>query len=248
MMNFTLITALILCSISWISVSASESQTVNVQPGEEASLLCSKTFESDSVALWFRVVNRTKASSISTMTSSTNEPVYFDGFKNGKFEMGSNTSAVSLKIKRVDFSDSGLYFCGFYTAGRTILSVIHLNVEAECDRITMLTSVILGGLTVFLVMVIVGLVVKNRKLQTAECDRITMLMSVILGGLTVFLVMVVIGLVVKNRKLQTAASEEQNPQQRENLGSDELNYAAVNFCPKGRRREVEPNVVYSATR
>ncbi|XP_044039075.1 uncharacterized protein LOC122869815 isoform X2 [Siniperca chuatsi] len=218
MMNFTLITALILCSISWISVSASESQTVNVQPGEEATLLCSKTPESDSLALWFRVVNRTKASSISTMISSTSSPVYFDGFQNGKFEMGSNTSAVSLKIKTVDFSDSGLYFCGFYTAGRSILSVIHLNVEGSDESQEDVDT-------------------KSK----SECDRITMLMSVILGGLTVFLVMVVVGLVVKNRKLQTAASEEQNPQQRENLGSDYLNYAAVNF-------EVEPNVVYSATR
>ncbi|XP_044039093.1 uncharacterized protein LOC122869824 [Siniperca chuatsi] len=225
MMNFTLITALILCSLSWISDSASESQTVNVQPGEEASLLCSKMSESDSVALWFRVVNRTKASSISTMTSSASERHYFDGFQNGKFEMGSNTSTVSLKIKRVNFSDSGLYFCGFNTAGRTVLSVIHLNVEGSEESQEDV----------------------DGKSKT-ECDRITMLMSVILGGLTVFLVMVVVGLVVKNRKLQTAASEEQNPQQRENLGSDELNYAAVNFCPKGRRREVEPNVVYSATR
>ncbi|XP_044039076.1 uncharacterized protein LOC122869815 isoform X3 [Siniperca chuatsi] len=192
MMNFTLITALILCSISWISVSASESQTVNVQPGEEATLLCSKTPESDSLALWFRVVNRTKASSISTMISSTSSPVYFDGFQNGKFEMGSNTSAVSLKIKTVDFSDSGLYFCGFYTAGRSILSVIHLNVEGSDESQEDVDT-------------------KSK----SECDRITMLMSVILGGLTVFLVMVVVGLVVKNRKLQTAASEEQNPQQRE---------------------------------
>ncbi|XP_044039077.1 uncharacterized protein LOC122869815 isoform X4 [Siniperca chuatsi] len=195
MMNFTLITALILCSISWISVSASESQTVNVQPGEEATLLCSKTPESDSLALWFRVVNRTKASSISTMISSTSSPVYFDGFQNGKFEMGSNTSAVSLKIKTVDFSDSGLYFCGFYTAGRSILSVIHLNVEGSDESQEDVDT-------------------KSK----SECDRITMLMSVILGGLTVFLVMVVVGLVVKNRKLQTAASEEQNPQQREIVG------------------------------
>ncbi|XP_044039078.1 uncharacterized protein LOC122869815 isoform X5 [Siniperca chuatsi] len=194
MMNFTLITALILCSISWISVSASESQTVNVQPGEEATLLCSKTPESDSLALWFRVVNRTKASSISTMISSTSSPVYFDGFQNGKFEMGSNTSAVSLKIKTVDFSDSGLYFCGFYTAGRSILSVIHLNVEGSDESQEDVDT-------------------KSK----SECDRITMLMSVILGGLTVFLVMVVVGLVVKNRKLQTAASEEQNPQQRERI-------------------------------
>ncbi|XP_044039094.1 uncharacterized protein LOC122869825 isoform X1 [Siniperca chuatsi] len=225
MMNFTLITALILCSLSWISVSASESQTVNVQPGAEATLLCSKTSESESLALWFRVVNRTKASSISTMTRSASKPLYLDGFKNGIFEMGSNTSTVSLKIKRVNFSDSGLYFCGFNAEGWTILSVIHLNVEGSDESHEDV----------------------DRKSKT-ECDRITMLMSVILGGLTVFLLMVIVGLVVKNRKLQTAASEEQKPQQRENLGTDELNYAAVNFCPKGRRREVEPNVVYSATR
>ncbi|XP_044039074.1 uncharacterized protein LOC122869815 isoform X1 [Siniperca chuatsi] len=232
MMNFTLITALILCSISWISVSASESQTVNVQPGEEATLLCSKTPESDSLALWFRVVNRTKASSISTMISSTSSPVYFDGFQNGKFEMGSNTSAVSLKIKTVDFSDSGLYFCGFYTAGRSILSVIHLNVEGSDESQEDVDT-------------------KSK----SECDRITMLMSVILGGLTVFLVMVVVGLVVKNRKLQTAASEEQNPQQRENLDSDDLKDAALTLYStaiRSRRpaseREVEAHVIYAASR
>ncbi|XP_044039090.1 uncharacterized protein LOC122869823 isoform X1 [Siniperca chuatsi] len=225
MMNFTSITTLIICSISWISVSASESQTVEVQPGKEATLLCTNVSKSTGVATWFRLVNRSMASCISTMTSSASNPFYCDGFSNKTFEMSSNTSTVSLKIKTVDFSDSGLYFCGFYTAGRTILSVTHLNVEGSDESHEDV----------------------DRKSKT-ECDRITMLMSVILGGLTVFLVMVVVGLVVKNRKLQKAASEEQNTQQHENLGSDELNYAAVNFCPKGRRREVEPNVVYSATR
>ncbi|XP_044039071.1 uncharacterized protein LOC122869812 [Siniperca chuatsi] len=232
MMNFTSITTLIICSISWISVSASESQTVNVQPGEEASLLCSKTSESDSVTLWFRVVNRTKASSISTMITSTSSPVYFEGFQNGKFEMGSNTSTVSLKIKTVNFSDSGLYFCGFNTAKRTILSVIHLNVKGSDESHEDV----------------------DRKSKT-ECDRITMLMSVILGGLTVFLVMVVVGLVVKNRKLQTAASEEQNPQQRENLDSDDLKDAALSLYStsiRNRRpaseREVETHVIYAASR
>ncbi|XP_044039091.1 uncharacterized protein LOC122869823 isoform X2 [Siniperca chuatsi] len=224
MMNFTSITTLIICSISWISVSASESQTVEVQPGKEATLLCTNVSKSTGVATWFRLVNRSMASCISTMTSSASNPFYCDGFSNKTFEMSSNTSTVSLKIKTVDFSDSGLYFCGFYTAGRTILSVTHLNVEGSDESH------------------------EDVDRKSKKCDRITMLMSVILGGLTVFLVMVVVGLVVKNRKLQKAASEEQNTQQHENLGSDELNYAAVNFCPKGRRREVEPNVVYSATR
>ena len=36
----------------------------------------------------------------------------------------------------------------------------------ECDETTKLTSVILAGLTVFLVMVIIGLLVKVRKLKT----------------------------------------------------------------------------------
>ncbi|XP_044039073.1 uncharacterized protein LOC122869814 [Siniperca chuatsi] len=231
MMNFTLITALILCSLSWISVSASESQTVNVQPGEEAMLLCSKTPESDSLALWFRVVNRTKASSISTMIRSKSKPLYLDGFKNGKFEMGSNTSAVSLKIKRVNFSDSGLYFCGFNTAGRTVLSVIHLNVEGSEES------------------------QEDVDRQSKKSDGIAKLMSVILGGLTVFLVMVVVGLVVEIRKLQTAASEEQKPQQRENLDSDDLKDAALSLYStsiKNRRpaseREVETRVIYAASR
>ena len=34
----------------------------------------------------------------------------------------------------------------------------------------------------------------------------------------------------------------------QNLGSDDLNYAAVTFCQKAKRRAVEPNVVYAATR
>ncbi|GLD57224.1 uncharacterized protein AKAME5_002987900 [Lates japonicus] len=100
-------------------------------------------------------------------------------------------------------------------------------------------SVILGGLTVFLALVIVGLVVKIKKLQKV--------------------------LVFKIRKLHTAHKERHNPQHSEtqlcemshlqNLGSDDLNYAALSFLPKAKRsrrppseRELEPNVVYAASR
>ncbi|KAL7374701.1 hypothetical protein ABVT39_005731 [Epinephelus coioides] len=338
----------------WISVSAADSQTVEVQSGKEVSLTCSK--KTDTPTVWFRVVNRTKASWISTMMSSSNAPSYCDECQSGKFKMSSNNSTASLKMKTVAVSDSGLYFCVVYSRGQTFFTTIHLNVE-ESDDVTKLMSVILGGLTAVLLTVIIGLVVTIRKLQKgwisvsaadsqtvevqsgkevsltcskktdsptvwfrvvnrtkaswistmmsssnapsycdgcqsgkfemssdtlkmktvavsdsglyycvvyssgetifttihlnvedSESDDVTKLMSVILGGLTAVLLTVIIGLVVKIRKLQKAASEEQNPPQHENPGSDDLNYAAVNFCQKGRRREVEQNVVYSSTR
>ncbi|XP_049425502.1 uncharacterized protein LOC125884485 isoform X5 [Epinephelus fuscoguttatus] len=221
MMKCSLITALIICSLGWISVSAADSQTVEVQSGKEVSLTCSE--KSDSPTVWFRVVNRTKASWISTMMGPNNVPSYCDGCKNGAFEMSSNKSAASLKMKKVNVSDSGLYFCVAFTQ-KTVFSTTHLNVEGsdephdDVDR------------------------------KPKKSDDVTKLMSVILGGLTAVLLTVIIGLVVTIRKLQKAASEEQNPPQCENPGSDDLNYAAVNFCQKGRRREVEQNVVYSSTR
>ncbi|XP_078020471.1 uncharacterized protein LOC144459753 [Epinephelus lanceolatus] len=211
MMKCTLITALIICSLGWISVSAADSQTVEVQSGKEVSLTCSK--KSDSPTVWFRVVNRTKASWISTMLGSNNVPSYCDGCQSGKFEMSSDT----LKMKTVAVSDSGLYYCVVYSSGQTFFTTTHLNVE--------------------------------------ESDDVTKLMSVILGVLTAVLLTVIIGLVVTIRKLQKAASEEQNPPQRENLGSDDLKDAAVSlYLPTVRnrrpasQREVETHVIYAARR
>ncbi|XP_042258273.1 uncharacterized protein LOC121890072 [Thunnus maccoyii] len=218
MRSFILITALLLCSLSWITVSVSESQTVEVRPGEEVTLQCSNMSRTPTHTYWSRLVKRTKISCISSMYRSDNDAEYCDGFQNGKFKMSSNVSTVSLKITQVDLSDSGLYFCGFYMDGRTVLKVIDLKVQEKSDGITNLLRVVLGGQTVLLVMIIIGLVVKIRKLQTAP-------------------------------------NEEQNTPQSENLGSDNLNYAALSFNPKPKRirrpasgREVEPNVIYAATR
>ncbi|XP_018550554.1 uncharacterized protein LOC108896017 isoform X2 [Lates calcarifer] len=198
---------------------------MNAQPGQEVTLQCSNISKHETTTSWFRLVNRTKASCISVMIRSNGSPSYCNEIKTGKFEMSTNISTVSLKISHVDVSDSGLYFCGFRIDGHIIYSVIQLNVGGgdESHRQE-----------------------KDRKSE-AECDGITKLTSVILGGLTILLVMVIIGLVAC-RKLQMAAKEEKNSPRHENLGSDDLNYAAVTFCPKQRRGEVEPNVVYSATR
>ncbi|XP_053199907.1 uncharacterized protein LOC128384382 [Scomber japonicus] len=79
--------------------------------------------------------------------------------------------------------------------------------------------------------------------------------TVILVGVMVFLIIVIMALLVKIRKLRTAQNEGQNPQHSENLGSDDLNYAALSFHPKAKTRrrpasdrELETNVIYAATR
>uniref|UniRef100_A0A669DLA5 Ig-like domain-containing protein n=1 Tax=Oreochromis niloticus TaxID=8128 RepID=A0A669DLA5_ORENI len=126
-MNFIFITALSLCSFWGISISASDFQTVEVQPGEDVTLKCTNNSKWVSLTFWFRLVNSTTVSCISLSLTSKREVKYSDGFQNGKFEMTTNISTLFLKIKRVDQSDSGLYFCGFYD-GRLLFSVMHLNV------------------------------------------------------------------------------------------------------------------------
>ncbi|KAL7374510.1 hypothetical protein ABVT39_001997 [Epinephelus coioides] len=194
----------------WISVSVSE--TVEVNSGENVTLLCSNMSKHESVTFWFRLVQKTKISCISVMFRSDSKAQFCEGIQERKFEMRSNMSTLSLKIKQVNSSDSGLYFCGFYANGRPSFRVTRLNIKEDSDGIAELSSVILGALTVVLVMVIIFLVVKNRKRQTAN-------------------------------------EEEQKPEQSQKVGSDDVNYAAVTFrTTRAKRKELEPNVVYAATR
>ena len=116
----------------WISVSGSESHTVEVRTGDEVTLLCSNLSTSPTQTDWFRVVNRTKPHCIASMYGSDGKVSFCDGFQNGKFEMSSNVFTVFLKIKQVDLSDSGLYFCGFYIKTHTVISTAtYLNVQGK---------------------------------------------------------------------------------------------------------------------
>uniref|UniRef100_A0A3P9BII8 Ig-like domain-containing protein n=1 Tax=Maylandia zebra TaxID=106582 RepID=A0A3P9BII8_9CICH len=153
MRSFVLITALIFCSLSWISVSGSEFQTVEVQSGEEVTLQCSNISRSSTHTEWFRVVNRATLSCIASMYGSNGQALFCDGFQNGKFNMTSNNVAVFLQIKPVDLSDAGLYFCGFFLDYYIIISTrVELRIQGD---------IILAGLTGLLSIVVIVLVLKN---------------------------------------------------------------------------------------
>ncbi|XP_056225819.1 uncharacterized protein LOC130164855 [Seriola aureovittata] len=198
MKTFTLITALLLCSFNWISVSMSQSQTGDV------TLHCSNLSSYNSLTFWLRLVNKTNVSCISVLIRSGSKIEYCDGYQSRKFEMSSNISTVFLKIKQVDLSDSGLYFCGFYTSGRPIFSVTFISLKGSDRSDDDVDSKSQSKIS--LIVQIVSLV------SSHQMEKLT---SLILGGLTVFLVMVIIGLVVKIRKLQKGEDEEKDPQRRE---------------------------------
>uniref|UniRef100_A0A3B4V5M1 Ig-like domain-containing protein n=1 Tax=Seriola dumerili TaxID=41447 RepID=A0A3B4V5M1_SERDU len=138
MKSFILISALLLC---WISVSVSQSQTVEVQPGGDVTLLCSNISSFPAFTFWSRLYNKTNIGCISSI---------------------SNMSTIFLIIKQVGLSDSGLYLCGVHVDGHAILTVIDLIVQGRFW--------LSFAETVFL-MVIIGLVVKYRKLQTAHNEE-----------------------------------------------------------------------------
>ncbi|XP_007555868.1 uncharacterized protein LOC103140590 isoform X2 [Poecilia formosa] len=150
MENFMQITAILLCSQSWIC----ESLTVEVHPGEDITLFCSNLSSSPTQTDWFRVINGTKPSCISSMYGP-----------------------------EVDLMDSGLYFCGFYIKKHTVVgSATELIIKAHedskdeedsdnkkaADQLMDLMPGILGALTALLSVTVVVLAVKNRRLERAS--------------------------------------------------------------------------------
>lgn len=111
-----------------------QSQTVEVWPGEDATLLCANFSSSPTQIIWFRLVNQTQAHCILSIYISTDPISFCNGVKHEKFEVTSNISTVFLKIKYTDLSDFGLYFCGFY-CGRhqVIVNSTYLKVHGKND-------------------------------------------------------------------------------------------------------------------
>ena len=105
---------------------------MKVQSGQDVTLQCKNTFKYASDSVWYRIVNSTKLVCISSVTKSDLSTLkYCDGLQSGKFEMSTNISTVSLKIKQVDLSDSGLYYCGIYTKDLPVFTEICLNIEGK---------------------------------------------------------------------------------------------------------------------
>eukprot|EP00066_Takifugu_rubripes_P011159 XP_003979625.1 PREDICTED: uncharacterized protein LOC101072975 [Takifugu rubripes] len=235
MKRLDLFTAL-LCSLSWIFISGSGPETVEVRQGEDVTLACSNTSTEQSQSIWFRLVNRTKPNAIASMFIPTQKALICPGFDKTKFEMTSNISTLFVHIMRADLSDSGLYFCGIYTHKCIELSAVtFLNVtqfqDGEDDKLNDLNE------------------------SQNQCSDSSPKLNIILSGLCILLTIIIIALAFKVKNLKSAVRNVPQQEAIKDLGLDNINYAALTFRPKPKRNltrasksEQEPTVIYAATR
>uniref|UniRef100_A0A096LV89 Ig-like domain-containing protein n=1 Tax=Poecilia formosa TaxID=48698 RepID=A0A096LV89_POEFO len=162
----------------WISVSGFQFHVSVAQPGAEVTLRCSNMSTYRSQVFWFKLDDG-PLGCISSMLNAESAPSWYDPFQPEKFTMRSDSANVSLRIKPLDVNDSGLYFCGHYfDAFPAVFTATYLKVEEisvdsseEPDGPDSLLNWILGGIIIFLVIVIFGLNVKIRILYS---DRKTL--------------------------------------------------------------------------
>uniref|UniRef100_A0A3P9N1D8 Ig-like domain-containing protein n=1 Tax=Poecilia reticulata TaxID=8081 RepID=A0A3P9N1D8_POERE len=230
---FTPLRTLLMC---FISVSVCQFHTVSVRPAEDVTLMCSNFSKFFSHVFWFKMNSSPNASRISAMLSAESNVSLSDGFHFSKYNMTSNITNLFLKIKEVNFSDSGLYFCGQYvTAGEApvpaVFTATHLQVEGKMDFIDFIDAAFYVS------------------------DRLLNLPRMILGCVAVFLTVVIVALVVKIRTIQNGQAERTNLQPSENLDPDGLNYEVLHIRPKAKNKRrpadeknLKDNVLYAATR
>uniref|UniRef100_A0A3P9Q695 Immunoglobulin domain-containing protein n=1 Tax=Poecilia reticulata TaxID=8081 RepID=A0A3P9Q695_POERE len=149
------------CYFSWVAVSVCLFQTVTVQTHEEVTLRCVNLSWIAGHIFWFKLADGANVSRISSMSTSEAVPSFFDEFHQGRFTMRSNVTNIFLDIKQVEVNDSGLYFCGFYAEDFPgVFSATYLHVEGKIiEEPDNLMNWILGGVVIFLAMVIISLLV-----------------------------------------------------------------------------------------
>ncbi|RVE60249.1 hypothetical protein OJAV_G00179070 [Oryzias javanicus] len=151
-------------------LSVSEFVSRGSNGGGEVSLLCSNLSSFITNIFWFKMDKRANATKITSMTTAESNVTVREEFKNGRFQMSSNSTHVSLNISEVDSSDSGLYFCGVYkNSGAVIFDATSLQVE-ETLELNLVTG-ILGSIIFILLMTVISLIIKVRSCQTASSEQ-----------------------------------------------------------------------------
>ncbi|XP_050958427.1 LOW QUALITY PROTEIN: novel immune-type receptor 7b [Labeo rohita] len=252
-MNLSATHPLMLFLIGVIFVKrASLTFVTKVNSGTTVSFLCSNILKEPSYIAWFKQTNDSLPLCIVTqyVTEKPADSKYFNGFKENRVEMSVNKTFSSLKIVNVDISDSGIFYCGSFLQNHMMFhNKTQLVVVNETNQSTVGTAN-------------ADCVSTGATEETLRSCNIYYTLTLILSGLvlipTVLVIVVLIRLKERNKQKEDAQrcenNEEINKQLQHQEQDADLNYAALNLDKKKSRRpvrrlkEVEPNVVYAATR
>uniref|UniRef100_A0A8C7F1W6 Ig-like domain-containing protein n=1 Tax=Oncorhynchus kisutch TaxID=8019 RepID=A0A8C7F1W6_ONCKI len=193
--------------------------SVVVHPGDNVTLQCTDVLKGPGHVAWFKQVNVSEPLCIASMYSSQPYVKHHNGFQPSHMEMFISNRTIDLKITEVDVADSGLYCCGMYNQYFIFTNMTVLVVQ--------------GNLFNYF---------------SADDDGTMYLLTlvVILGVVTAVLLIIILILVLKIRRDTNRHNTGRNP--------DALNYATLNFTSKKRKmerrreKELDPHVVYAATR
>ncbi|XP_045081528.1 uncharacterized protein LOC121572149 [Coregonus clupeaformis] len=248
-MAITFLPALLLYGLSLDSVLVSQSQTVEVRTGETIILQCSNVTTAVGHTAWFKQVNGSEPVCISSMYGFNSTAYLHNGFQRSHLEMFSNNTTIFLKITKVEIADCGLYFCGLHPHGHmffvnaTVLKIKGHNrgkeiQESSKERHSNGTISLVG--------------------EEVDGTMYLLPLVVILGVVTAVLLIVILILVLKiireAKTHNTGPDSQRQPQNDQNQDPDALNYSALNFTSKKRKmerrreKELDPHVVYAATR
>ncbi|XP_067301353.1 uncharacterized protein [Pseudorasbora parva] len=216
-----------------------------VKRGTTVSLLCSNHLTEPSYIAWYKQINGSLPLCVVTryVTEREADSIYFNGFKKDHIEMSVNKTFSSLKIIDVDVSDSGMFYCGSFLRNymkfhdKTQLVVINETNQFKED----IADADCGAAE-----------------DASRSCHVYYTLTLILSGLLLLPTVFVIVVLIRNKQRRDTQhhsnNEEMNKQFQRKEQDEDLNYAALNLDKKKSRRpvrstrDVEPNVVYAATR
>ncbi|XP_020789617.1 uncharacterized protein LOC110168521 [Boleophthalmus pectinirostris] len=164
-MNFTWTLFVLSCFLSY---TYSHLTNTEVQRGAEASLCCSVPPLRFPVHIsWFHMNDDT--TQICSMLDSESKVTFYSGAHKEKYTMTLNNSITCLTIKKVDYSDSGLYFCGEKMTNKSVIfTAAFLKIqEHSLNMFLPITS----GVFAFLVLLVCGLILKIHQLSKEHIPK-----------------------------------------------------------------------------
>ncbi|XP_039515231.1 uncharacterized protein si:ch73-266m14.1 [Pimephales promelas] len=238
-----IISALLICGMGLLTVTASQTTNISAHPGDNITLWCQHTLQIGEYMHWFKQTNSGVPISIVRMMLHFNTeavPTYVNDFKPDRLVMFLNRKNSSLSILNVDISDSGLYYCGW---GSWVITFGDgTNIEIKERTITKLNNETYK---------VTNKDLKRSPISEKYCPgNIFYKLTFIFGGIVVILIIIIplTLFIVKIRKTQEKDADQQVTEHHEDPHS--TLYAALRFSKQKPRRAArhaeDADVVYSA--